>query len=95
VTEFDHGDGCSVSGGYVYRGSAIGALRGTYLYSDYCSGFVRSFRFANGRAENERRFPHEALHGVVRAVFERCGMAEADAEVEGDETEEKAGSKKE
>ena len=31
--------------------------------------------------ENERRFPHEALHGVVRATFERCGMAGADAEV--------------
>jgi LDH2 family malate/lactate/ureidoglycolate dehydrogenase len=31
--------------------------------------------------KNERRFPHEALHGVVRAIFERCGMAEADAEV--------------
>jgi glucose/arabinose dehydrogenase len=57
VTEFDHDDGCSVSGGFVYRGSAIRDLRGTYLYSDYCSGFVRSFRFTNGRAENERRFP--------------------------------------
>jgi len=35
--------------------------------------------------ENERRFSHEALHGVVRAVFERCGMAEADAEVLSDQ----------
>jgi len=56
VTEFDHGDGCSVTGGYVYRGDAIPELRGTYLYSDYCSGFVRGFRFANGRATGERRF---------------------------------------
>jgi hypothetical protein len=55
VTEFDHDEGCSVTGGFVYRGSAIPELRGTYLYSDYCSGFVRSFRFANGRAESERR----------------------------------------
>jgi LDH2 family malate/lactate/ureidoglycolate dehydrogenase len=31
--------------------------------------------------ENERRFQHEALHGVVHAIFEGCGMAEADAEV--------------
>lgn len=29
--------------------------------------------------ENERRFPHEALHEVVRAIFERCGMAADDA----------------
>ena len=56
VTEYDHGDGCSVTGGYVYRGAAIPDLRGTYLYSDYCSGFVRGFRYTNGRAENERRF---------------------------------------
>jgi glucose/arabinose dehydrogenase len=57
VTEFDHGDGCSVTGGFVYRGSAISDLRGTYLFSDYCSGFVRGFRFANGQAGSGRRFP--------------------------------------
>jgi glucose/arabinose dehydrogenase len=56
VAEYDHGDGCSVTGGFVYRGSRIPDLRGTYLYSDYCSGFVRSFRFENGRAEDERRW---------------------------------------
>ncbi|HEU4464524.1 MAG TPA: PQQ-dependent sugar dehydrogenase [Gemmatimonadota bacterium] len=56
VTEYDHGDGCSVTGGYVYRGDAIPELRGTYLYSDYCSGFVHGFRFANGQATGERRF---------------------------------------
>ena len=57
VAEYDHGDGCSVTGGYVYRGDAVPDLRGTYLYSDYCSGFVRGFRFANGQATGERRFP--------------------------------------
>jgi LDH2 family malate/lactate/ureidoglycolate dehydrogenase len=31
--------------------------------------------------ENERRFPHEVLHEVVQAIFERCGMADADARV--------------
>ena len=56
VTEYDHGDGCSVTGGSVYRGDAIPELHGTYLYSDYCSGFVRGFRFANGQATGERRF---------------------------------------
>jgi glucose/arabinose dehydrogenase len=38
VTEYGHGAGCSVIGGVVYRGSAIPALRGAYLFSDYCSG---------------------------------------------------------
>ncbi len=38
VTEYGHDEGCSVIGGVVYRGEAIPALRGAYLFSDYCSG---------------------------------------------------------
>jgi glucose/arabinose dehydrogenase len=39
VLTYQHGDdGCSVSGGAVYRGSAIAELAPAYLYSDYCSG---------------------------------------------------------
>jgi glucose/arabinose dehydrogenase len=48
VLDYTHSDGCSVTGGYVYRGSAIPALAGTYFYSDYCGGWVRSFRYAGG-----------------------------------------------
>jgi glucose/arabinose dehydrogenase len=40
VTEYSHSLGCAVIGGYVYRGSAIPALRGDYLFADYCSGRV-------------------------------------------------------
>ena len=50
VIDYGHGDGCSVTGGYVYRGSLAPALRGHYFYADYCSGWVRSFLFAGGRA---------------------------------------------
>ena len=57
VLEYDHGQGCSVTGGYVYRGCALPDLRGTYFYSDFCSSFVRSFRgVAGGVAQNERDF---------------------------------------
>ena len=49
VLDYTHGDGCSVSGGYVYRGSAIPDLAGTYFYADYCSGWVRSFRYTGGQ----------------------------------------------
>ena len=49
VLEYDHSNrACTVIGGYVYRGTRITALQGQYLYADYCSGFVKSFRFAGG-----------------------------------------------
>ena len=38
VTEYGHDQGCSVTGGTVYRGEAQPALRGWYVFSDYCSG---------------------------------------------------------
>lgn len=40
--------GCSVTGGRVYRGSAIPQIQGHYFYSDFCAGFLRSFRFQSG-----------------------------------------------
>ena len=42
VHEYRHDEGCSVTGGYVYRGSAIPELDGHYFFSDWCSGFIRS-----------------------------------------------------
>ena len=38
VAEYSHELGCSVTGGFVYRGPSIPALDGRYVYGDYCSG---------------------------------------------------------
>jgi glucose/arabinose dehydrogenase len=41
VTEYPNAAGdCSITGGYVYRGEAIPALRGNYLFGDFCSGKI-------------------------------------------------------
>jgi len=45
---------CSVIGGYVYHGSAMPAIQGHYFYSDYCAGWVRSFRYQNGAAVDQK-----------------------------------------
>ena len=58
VFEYEHGandvNGCSIAGGYVYRGTALPELAGRYFYSDFCRGFVKSF-FATGAGIVEQR----------------------------------------
>jgi hypothetical protein len=55
VLTYDHTNGaCSITGGYVYRGSAIPDIVGHYFYSDYCAGFLKSFRYSNGAAVDQK-----------------------------------------
>jgi glucose/arabinose dehydrogenase len=49
----NHNDVCAVIGGHVYRGASIPALRGAYLYGDYCSGRIWSFVWAAGNVMSE------------------------------------------
>jgi glucose/arabinose dehydrogenase len=56
VQVYSHdGGNCSVTGGYVYRGSAVRSARGRYFYGDYCSGTLWSLRISGGKAVDNRR----------------------------------------
>jgi glucose/arabinose dehydrogenase len=46
VAEYSHEQGCSITGGYVYRGAAVPQLQGRYVYGDYCSGLIWTLRQA-------------------------------------------------
>jgi glucose/arabinose dehydrogenase len=57
IAEYSHALGCSVTGGYVYRGMAVPAADGRYFYGDYCSGTIWSLKVAGGKAQTVRVEP--------------------------------------
>jgi glucose/arabinose dehydrogenase len=65
VYEYSHADGCSITGGYVYRGAAIPGLAGTYFFSDYCSGWLHSFRYVGGGVTDFREWDEVGSIGRV------------------------------
>jgi hypothetical protein len=74
VQVYSHADGCSVTGGFVYRGSEVAILTGRYLYADYCSGWVRSFRWSGGAATDHREWT--SLAGGFISSFGQDGRGE-------------------
>ncbi len=65
VLEYPRAEGCSITGGFVYRGSAIADLAGTYFYGDYCRGWVRSFRWSGGTTTEPQEWAELAPGGAL------------------------------
>lgn len=65
VLEYGRGSGCSVIGGFVYRGSTLSGLQGHYFYSDWCSGWLRSFRLDNGQAADQQEWNVGSIGAVL------------------------------
>jgi glucose/arabinose dehydrogenase len=60
----DHGT-CSIIGGFVYRGRAMPEVAGQYFYSDYCSSWVRSFSYADGKLGDSHQWLDGGLGSIV------------------------------
>jgi len=68
IAEYPHENGqCAVSGGYVYRGSAIPEMNGHYFYADWCVGWVRSFLY-DGENTTQTQDWSEAFGDAVGQV---------------------------
>jgi glucose/arabinose dehydrogenase len=66
VLEYEQSGGaCSVTGGFVYRGRVLPFLRGHYFYSDYCTGWLRSFRYEDGEAVDRKEWEVGSLGNVT------------------------------
>ena len=74
VKDYTHGapdNACSITGGHVYRGTAIPELVGAYIVADYCGNWVRSFRSTGGPATDLRDWTQQlnigtsAINGIV------------------------------
>lgn len=65
VIDYLHtGGACSITGGFAYRGSSMPEVAGQYFYSDYCAGWLKSFRFSNGAATDA----HEWNVGSIGSI---------------------------
>jgi hypothetical protein len=69
VYEYEHGannvNGCSITGGDVYRGSRMPSLAGSYFFSDFCAGYLKSLRHGSGGAPAVTAWPVAKVGNVV------------------------------
>jgi glucose/arabinose dehydrogenase len=73
VFEYSHDEGCSVTGGVVYRGQAIAGLTGTYLFTDYCRGQLRGLRVDSGKLSEQKVFEGASAANLVSFGTDSAG----------------------
>ena len=71
VAEYGHRLGCSVTGGYVYRGERLPELQGVYLYADFCTGFIWGLRHDGERVTEKGQ--------IAEAPFQIASFGEDEA----------------
>jgi glucose/arabinose dehydrogenase len=76
ITEYSHTDGCSITGGYVYRGCAIPDLKGTYFYADWCNGRIWSFRYENQQVVDSMERTTELAPGGGNSIDQISSFGE-------------------
>jgi len=63
-------DGCSITGGYIYRGQKIKSLYGRYIFGDYCTGKIWSLAIdENGKASDIKNHTKEILDSMGTKEF--------------------------
>jgi len=70
-------DGCSVTGGYVYRGDDIPEIYGKYIFGDYCTGKIWSFRNNNGIVTDFKDHTSEILSSMDKKSFYLSSFGES------------------
>ncbi|MEM1413624.1 MAG: PQQ-dependent sugar dehydrogenase [Myxococcota bacterium] len=73
------GPGVSITGGYVYRGEAIPALDGVYLYGDFQSNQIAGVRLCEGEVVQ-----HERLRGLARGGGSAAGLTSFGEDAQGE-----------
>ncbi len=56
VAEYSHAEGCSITGGYVYRGAELPEWQGVYFFGDYCNGGVFGLIRTDAETWEQQRF---------------------------------------
>ena len=62
-------DGCSITGGYIYRGTRIKSLYGRYIFGDYCTGKIWSFKKIGDEITDFKDHTNELLNSINKKRF--------------------------